>query len=236
VGLPRHGSPEAPVHTHVGARYVERGYDETGMPNAVTAVLLNYRAFDTFLEVVVIFTALLGVLALSAGASAGRGDGPPARAPAAGCRGTGAVPGTERAAAADHIPVSPVVSFVVRLLAPLIATFAVATLYGGHVSPGGGFQSAAVAGALFIAVALVLGNARASQLVPMRGRTLLQAAAPLSFALVALLGWRLTGAFLGYPADAAGAGLREAMVLTVEIGIAVGGGVILARLFLSMEG
>jgi multicomponent Na+:H+ antiporter subunit B len=65
--LPPHDAPDAPIHTHVGARYLERGVAETGMKNLVTAVLLNYRGFDTFIEVVVIFTALASVLALPRG-------------------------------------------------------------------------------------------------------------------------------------------------------------------------
>jgi multicomponent Na+:H+ antiporter subunit B len=37
---------------------------EVGVPNIVTSVLASYRAFDTFGEVVVIFTAGIGVLTL----------------------------------------------------------------------------------------------------------------------------------------------------------------------------
>jgi multicomponent Na+:H+ antiporter subunit B len=218
AGLPLHGAPDAPVHGHVSARYLERGLDETGMRNLVTAVLLNYRAFDTFLEVVVLFTALTAVLALP------WRPRPPGVAAATG-------PG-----AGDAAIVSPVVAFVVRLLAPFIALFAVATLYRGHLTPGGGFQSAAVVAALVIVLALVLGSARASRLLPVRARPLLQGVAPLAFALVALLGWRLTGAFLGFPSEPEAHALRDGMVLTLEVAIAVGGGVILARLFLAMEG
>lgn len=38
--------------------------DRSGVSNPVTAVLLNYRAYDTLLELVVVLTAVLGVLAL----------------------------------------------------------------------------------------------------------------------------------------------------------------------------
>ena len=37
---------------------------ETGLPNMVTSVLASYRGYDTFGEVVVIFTAAIGVLIL----------------------------------------------------------------------------------------------------------------------------------------------------------------------------
>jgi multicomponent Na+:H+ antiporter subunit B len=214
AGLPYHATPDAPVHAHVGGRVVERGLEETGMRNLVTAVLLGYRGLDTFLEVVVIFTALLAVLAL------------PWRSIAA----------SATAPAADAIPVAAVVSVVVRALAPFIAVFALATLYRGHVSPGGGFQSAAVAAALMVALTLVMGRDSVARLLPVRARPLLQAVAPLAFAVVALVGWRLTGAFLGLPADPAAHALREALVFTLEVAIAVGGAVVLTRLFLALEG
>lgn len=253
-GLPPRLDPEGPVHTHVGARYAERGLEETGLRNLVAAVLLVYRGFDTFLEVVVIFTALVAVLALPSGVIGGTSwlepdAGAPepdagrlrpdseAPEPDAGRPG----PGDRRAAAVvdrpdTGVPVSNVVGFVVRLLAPFIAVFAAALLYRGHVTPGGGFQAAAIFGALFIALGLVLGRAKADRLVPRGVRPYLQAMGPLAFALVGLLGWRLTGAFLGYPSEASAYVLREAMVVAVEVGIAVGGAVILARLFQALEG
>jgi len=219
VNLPPHDAPDAPIHTGVGVRYLERGVEETGYKNLVTAVLLNYRGFDTFFEVVVIFTALVSVLALPRGSAAGPGG---AQAPAG-----------DEPNGAPGVPVSPVVSYVVRLMAPFMAMFALAMVYRGHVTPGGGFQAAAVFAAIFIAIGLVLGRARAARLVPVDWRPWLQGAAPLAFAAVAWVGWRLTGAFLGFPTDDHAA--QEAMGLVLEFAIALGGGVILARLFLEME-
>jgi multicomponent Na+:H+ antiporter subunit B len=226
AGLPPHGDADAPIHTHVGRRYLERGLAETGMRNQVTAVLLNYRGFDTFIEVSVIFTALVAVLTLPRGAGAG--------AAGAGADGARGAPSASEASPAP-IPASPIVFFVVRLLAPFIAVFALATLFRGHVTPGGGFQAAAVFGALFIALGLVLGRERAARLVPTTAGPWLQGVAPLAFAVVAWFGWRLTGAFLGVPTDPAAHGVQEAMGFVLEGAIALGGAVILARLFLSME-
>lgn len=62
LDLPDVGDPEAPAHAHVAKRYIEQGYEETGMPNLVTGVLASYRGFDTLGEVVVVFTAGVGVL------------------------------------------------------------------------------------------------------------------------------------------------------------------------------
>lgn len=61
------GDPAAPAHTHVADRYIAQGQAETGVPNLVTAVLASYRGFDTLGEVVVIFTAAVGVMLLLGG-------------------------------------------------------------------------------------------------------------------------------------------------------------------------
>lgn len=209
--LPPHAAPDAPIHTEVGARVTRDGASETGMKNLVTAVLLSYRSFDTFIEVVVIFTALAALLALPGGAS---------------------VPNRVRSSPSEGVPASPVVRFVVRLLAPLMAMFAIAMLFRGHLTPGGGFQAAAVFAAIFTALHFALGSDLARRTLAVRPLALLQALAPLTFALVALLGSRLTGAFLGWPSDHA---TQEAFAFSLEIAIGVGGAVILARLFVLME-
>lgn len=64
--LPEFGNPDNPVHTHVAPYYIQQAYPDMGVPNMVAAVLASYRSIDTFGEVVVIFTAGLGVFALLA--------------------------------------------------------------------------------------------------------------------------------------------------------------------------
>ena len=55
--LPFMGDPKSPPATHVSPRYIEHSHDETGAPNFVTAVLADYRGYDTLGETTVIFTA-----------------------------------------------------------------------------------------------------------------------------------------------------------------------------------
>ncbi|HUV08218.1 MAG TPA: hydrogen gas-evolving membrane-bound hydrogenase subunit E [Spirochaetia bacterium] len=47
--------------------YLAKGLKETGSANIVTAVLLDYRAFDTLGEATVIFAAIIGALAILRG-------------------------------------------------------------------------------------------------------------------------------------------------------------------------
>lgn len=64
LGLPAFSDPAAPIHTHVAPRYLNDVVRETGVPNAVTAVLASYRGYDTLGETTVVFTAGVGVIAL----------------------------------------------------------------------------------------------------------------------------------------------------------------------------
>jgi len=67
VVLPPFGSPDAAIHKHVAPRYLADTVRETGVPNAVTSVLADYRGFDTLGETTVIFTAGIGVMLLLRG-------------------------------------------------------------------------------------------------------------------------------------------------------------------------
>jgi multicomponent Na+:H+ antiporter subunit B len=56
-GLPLIGDPDAPANVHVSPTYIEDAVEDTHTPNIVTAVLADYRGYDTLGETVVIFTA-----------------------------------------------------------------------------------------------------------------------------------------------------------------------------------
>ena len=62
LDMPRTGDPESPAALHVSPRYIEQGFEETAVPNMVTAVLADYRSFDTLGEVTVIFAGAVAVL------------------------------------------------------------------------------------------------------------------------------------------------------------------------------
>ena len=56
-GLPDRGDPDAPANTHVSPTYIEKSMEDTKTPNIVTAVLADYRGYDTLGETIVIFAA-----------------------------------------------------------------------------------------------------------------------------------------------------------------------------------
>ncbi len=55
--FPKWGDPYQPGSVHVSPRYTQGTYIETGTPNIVTAVVADYRGYDTMGETTVIFTA-----------------------------------------------------------------------------------------------------------------------------------------------------------------------------------
>ena len=97
---------------------VARLQEHSGVESPVTAVLLNFRGYDTLLEIMVLLLAVIGAWSL-------------AKAP---------VP--ERMTA-----VNPVQMGVVRLLAPLMCLVAAYLVWQGSHLAGGAFQGGAILGA-----------------------------------------------------------------------------------------
>jgi multicomponent Na+:H+ antiporter subunit B len=64
LDLPHFGSPDAPIHLYLAPEFLVVRQPEIDVPNIVTAVLASYRGFDTLGEVIVVFTAGIGVLLL----------------------------------------------------------------------------------------------------------------------------------------------------------------------------
>lgn len=207
--LPPPGSPDGAVHRHVAAHYIDGGAEVGGAHNLVTAVLLNYRALDTYGEVVVIFTALIAVLAVGL---AGRSHG------------------TQRSTA--ELPVSPVVDLVIRVLSPFIALFALFMILEGHVLPGGGFQGGVVLGALMILLSLVLGPRRVRRMLPTTALFWIRATALLAFAVSAMVGLALADWLFALPDPP---WLRELIVVGLELAIGIGAALALGGFFLSLE-
>ena len=55
--LPKFADPHSPASLHVSPAYLTNSLKEMDTPNVVTAVLMDYRAFDTLIETAVIFIA-----------------------------------------------------------------------------------------------------------------------------------------------------------------------------------
>jgi multisubunit Na+/H+ antiporter MnhB subunit len=113
------------VHTLDGEGHGLTGHvlaevDRTGVEHPVTAVLLNLRAYDTWMELVVLLAGLLGVLAM---------------------RGT-----QWRTAGALRQHGDIVLPALVRLIVPLMVLVAGYFLWLGKTAAGGAFQAGVVLG------------------------------------------------------------------------------------------
>lgn len=60
--LPPYGGLGNPVHNYVAEKYIEGSLEDTGVLNMVTAIIVDYRAYDTLIETTVLFTAIIAVL------------------------------------------------------------------------------------------------------------------------------------------------------------------------------
>ncbi|MCK4691084.1 MAG: hypothetical protein KAT20_04715 [Desulfuromonadales bacterium] len=64
MDFPAFGDPQSPAATHLATYFTENAVRETHVPNLVTAVLGDYRGYDTMFETVVIYCAGLAVVSV----------------------------------------------------------------------------------------------------------------------------------------------------------------------------
>lgn len=148
---------------------------ESGVAHPVTAVLLNFRAYDTLLEIGVLLLAVLGVLAIR--------------------------PAPARFSAAPH-PGGPVLAVLVAISIPLLIVTGIYLLWAGSHAPGGAFQAGALLAAAGVLARL---TDRLPGLLPPRAalRAALMLGFGV-FLLAAALGPAAGRAFLAYPPGLAG--------------------------------
>lgn len=72
--LPPYGMAYNPIHNQVSERYINRSLSDTGVFNMVTGIVLDYRAYDTMFETIVLFTATLAVVITLKGFKKEEGD------------------------------------------------------------------------------------------------------------------------------------------------------------------
>jgi multicomponent Na+:H+ antiporter subunit B len=149
----------------LGDYYLDRGREETGASNMVTAVVLNYRGFDTLGEVTVLFVAAMGL---------------------------GAVLATREKKKKGLIePASLVLKTGCRFLFPLILLFGAYIFIHGHLSPGGGFQGGAVVASAFILVYLGCRGKRINE----AGSKAVESLGGLTFVIIGIAGLAVGGHF-----------------------------------------
>lgn len=156
---------------------VSANLDAAGVENPVTAVLLNFRGWDTLLESVVLLAALVGVWSVS-------------RDEAWGGR-----PGLRQ-----HARPGGVLASFGRLLPPVGMMLGIYLVWAGSSRPGGAFQGGTVLAAVAL-LAMMGGLMRPPPLSSRRMRLVL-VAGPAVFLAVGLVG-AVAGTFMGLRPDLA---------------------------------
>ena len=136
--LPPFGHERNPANNEVIRRYVEHGWHETGAQNIVAGLILDYRAFDTFGESSVLFTAAASVLMIL-GASRSNKKRKPER---------------------SHIYRNDdaILRAIASLSTPVILMMGCVVVINGHLSAGGGFAGGAILSTALILCANAYGS------------------------------------------------------------------------------
>ncbi len=59
--IPPYGLKERPTNNYVIERYLEKGPEEVGGKNLVANIVIEYRGYDTLVEVTVLYTAVIAI-------------------------------------------------------------------------------------------------------------------------------------------------------------------------------
>ena len=158
----------------------------TGLGNAVTAVLLAFRAIDTLLEAVVLVFALIAVWTLTP-------DGY-----------WGGRPGPKYATDPEGL-----LAYLGRLLPPLGIVVAIYVFWIGADLPGGKFQAGTLLAAMWL-LTIIAGLQDPPQ-VSRRWLRGLLVLGTVVFVAIGFAGWPLAGYFLAYPESHA-----KPLILVIE--------------------
>ena len=155
----------------VAKYYLNNGVTDTGAPNIVTSVVLNYRALDTLGEVTVLFIASLG---LGVFLSWPKKEG------------------VQEEGKRGLSPASLIVRRGSQFLFPLILLFGGYIFLHGHLTPGGGFQGGSVIASAFLLMFLGNNEYRLRH-IPL---TVTESLAGITFVIIGLIGLGVGGYFL----------------------------------------
>ena len=227
--FPSWGDPASPASTHIATYHLTKAFEETSVPNVVTAVLADYRSFDTMFETGVIFCAGLGCFVLLR-LFRKRDEDSYYRHVATGITlhiKSGDIP--DASSEFERIdtlwtPYDLIIKTTCRLVIPFIQLFALYVIAHGHHSPGGGFQGGVILGASIILYAVSHDLRATIRRMSERVSALLATTGIIIYAGTGLLCLVLGANFLDYGALAAVLGVdpvsaRSHGILIVEIGV-----------------
>ena len=231
LDFPDWSDPGSPASTHVSPYYIEQTLKDTSVPNVVTAVLADYRGFDTLFETIVIFTAVVACFLLLRQFTV--------REPATRMYRHIPTGTTFRIKSGEcypresadferidlqWVPYGVIIKSTCRLIIPFVQLFALYVIAHGHYSPGGGFQGGVILGAAVIVFAISHSLRSAEHRVGEKITVLLCTLGVFIYTATGILCMFLGANFLDYGALAPILGVDPATahshgILLVEIGV-----------------
>ncbi|MFW6305802.1 MAG: hydrogen gas-evolving membrane-bound hydrogenase subunit E [Bacillota bacterium] len=188
---------------------IKNGVDETGSFNLVTAILYDYRAFDSLGESTVIFAAVSAIVLIL----------------------------SFKTLPVSSKGLSFIVKRTFGVLTPFVFLYALYIITHGHLSAGGGFQGGVVLGSISIIFSIVYGSAYDYENYSPKTKTLLETGGALVFVFLGGFGLISGGYFLSnfnllfsQPGSLISAG--SIPFINIGIGFKVGAG--LAIIFYTM--
>ncbi len=210
--LPVIGDPSSAPNTHVSDYYIEHAIDECNSPNMVTAVIVDYRAFDTMFETTVMFLAGLSVVIILSVRPKRRMTAPAA---------------IRRVRDPVGSPLYRTVNkdVMMSVIEPLILIYAMYVLFHGEVSLGGGFQAGALIGMTYLLDVMVVKREKPIFNMPKEKAAAIAGLGPFIYALTGVVTMIGGGLYLEYnkiPLPIHQAELHSIGITAVEIGVTVG--------------
>lgn len=215
--LPYIGSHGSPANSYLSPYYILNAMKDTHANNIVTAVLADYRGFDTLFETCVLF--LSGIATLMILSTKKRVVRKPKHEP-----------WMTKAEAANHHSSygGTVLQASFRLIVPVVMLYGVYVLFHGELSLGGGFQAGALVACAYLLDRIMpsfstrLGEAREEKMVIVAGLGVF------IYAFTGILPMLFGGNFLEYSAlpfasfvSHGEAGLHTTGILMIEIGVSI---------------
>ncbi len=231
--LPDLGDARSPASTHVSPYYIEQAIHDTSVPNVVTAILADYRGYDTLFETAVIFSAGLACFFLLRITDRKAPKARFYRHLATGLtlrveKGGRLPEDTKEFERIDSawVPSDVIINMTCRLVVPFIQLFALYVIAHGHHSPGGGFQGGVIFGAAIILYAISNNLRRTLRRTSERTSALLGSGGVIIYLGTGLLCILLGAGFLNYSSLSLVPGLdpvsaRSYGILIVEIGVGI---------------
>ncbi|MFP4457071.1 MAG: hydrogen gas-evolving membrane-bound hydrogenase subunit E [Clostridia bacterium] len=146
-------------HNNTSLHYISEGVNDTGAVNIVSAILFDYRGFDTLGEAIVLFCVASAISMLF----------------------------TSRVAPKKSAQLSVLARAASLLYSPCIVIFGVYIIIHGHLSPGGGFQGGVILASIVLLHLVVFGESTVLKYISYKKLAIIESLSLLLFIGIGLL-------------------------------------------------